>query len=60
MHWQKVLANQQTYLVLNPNNWIELSYGLHHNCLTINENTRVIKKGEELVTKPTLLSLFTD
>lgn len=60
MVWETIVSYGNIYKVLNPINWEELSYGIHNNCLTINETTRVKKKGEEKVTKPSLLSLFTD
>lgn len=58
--WVIKQFNNEIYKILNPLTWEDLSYGIHNNCLTINENTRVKKGGEEKEIKPSLLSLFID
>jgi len=58
MGWEIVTLWNQKYKVMNPNNWEELSYGLHNDCLGPSEVTRIKKEKEKKAEPSSLLDLF--
>jgi hypothetical protein len=43
MNWEIVHLHSKKYKILNPSNWEELAYGIHHEVLTPNKNTEVVE-----------------
>jgi len=39
LSYYRVTLGNKTYMILNPQNWEELSYGIHNELLTCNKNT---------------------
>lgn len=46
LQYYKVTLPKGVYMILNPRNWEELSYGIHNNLLTCNNKTELNRKNE--------------
>ena len=60
MEWTTLKLHQKTYRILNPNNWEELSYGIHKNVLVPNDNTEVKEEIKEKISPCIFELLITD
>jgi len=57
LQYYKLTLYNKSYMILNPRNWEELSYGLHNELLTCNKYTEIKEASDITYLKSLLINL---